>query len=175
MKECPKCGSYDINFDDYDVVNATVGRCNRCKELTNFKLLDEANKAKNDVEHIKSNVSIENKNISDDSIEKNNKSIIQQINLQESIKLAKNSNVIDLILTERDRQDKKYGPQSHNPEIWQSIMAEEFGEMAQAINETIFNNGEEKRKLGGIENIKKELIHILAVGFAMYIDLEGKK
>lgn len=168
MRHCPFCNSSDIDFTGYDFAKQTVGQCKRCKAIIRFTFLNE-------YEHIKTNINIDNINISDDDIKKSNISIIQQINLQESIKLAKNSNVIDLILTERDRQDKKYGPQSHNPEIWQSIMFEEFGEMAQAVNETIFNNGEEKRKLGGIENIQKELIHILAVGFAMYIDLEGKK
>ncbi|MEA5001331.1 MAG: hypothetical protein VB017_05555 [Endomicrobiaceae bacterium] len=154
MRRCPKCGSANIYFDDNNVIYQATGRCICCGKVTTFI---KANEDKKDIEHIKNN------NVKD------------IINLQESINLVKNLNVLYLILEERNRQDQKYGPQSHNPEVWQSIMAEEFGEMAQAVNETMFNNGEEKRKLGGIENIQKELIHILAVGFAMYIDLGGKK
>lgn len=85
-----------------------------------------------------------------------------------------NYNLFIKICEERIRQDKKFSPQSYNPEVWLSIMSEEVGEMAQAINETMFDNGPEKRKLGGIENIQKELVQILAVGFAMYADLDNK-
>lgn len=159
MKHCPFCNSIDIDFTGYDFAKQTIGQCKRCKKIIRFLSLNEYEN---------------NIYISDDVIKKSNISVLKLINLQESLLHAKNLNLLYLILEERNRQDQKYGPQSHNPEVWQSIMAEEFGEMAQAINETIFNNGEEKRKLGGIENIKKELIHILAVGFAMYIDLEGK-
>lgn len=40
---------------------------------------------------------------------------------------------------------------------------EEYGEYCQAVNETVFNNGEEARKLGGYENMMMELTHVAAV------------
>ena len=72
--------------------------------------------------------------------------------------------VIQDILTERQRQDKKWGEQNHPPQFWTGILGEEFGELCEAINETVFDNGTDK---GGYENMKKEAIHVaaVAVGF----------
>jgi hypothetical protein len=68
-----------------------------------------------------------------------------------------------LVNQERDRQDKKWGEQNHQPQYWTGILGEEYGEYCQAVNETVFYNGEEARKKGGYDNMMKELTHVAAV------------
>lgn len=50
---------------------------------------------------------------------------------------ARNSQalVIASIVQERQRQDSIFGQQDHTPFKWLSILSEEFGEVAKAINE----------------------------------------
>jgi len=62
----------------------------------------------------------------------------------------------DLILTERIRQNAKWGEQNHDDEIWFAIMTEEIGEVAQAILHTRFGG-----KAGGTTEV--ELVHVAAV------------
>ena len=78
-------------------------------------------------------------------------------------------NAISEILAERNRQDCKWGEQNHVLEKWVPILGEEFGELCEAINETIFDNGSDK---GGYENVRKEAIHVAAaaVGFLECIE-----
>lgn len=47
--------------------------------------------------------------------------------------------------------------------MWTGILGEEYGELCQAINETIFYNGTDK---GGYDNMRKEAIHVAAVAIA---------
>lgn len=71
--------------------------------------------------------------------------------------------ILDLVQRERTRQDKKWGVQNHSPEFWTGILGEEFGEYCQAVNETVFYNGKEAAKMGGNQNMLKELTHVAAV------------
>jgi hypothetical protein len=80
--------------------------------------------------------------------------------------------VIDMIRAERDRQDKKWGVQRHDLPVWATILGEEYGELCQAINETIFDNGPEARLKGGYANVKKEAIQVAAVAVALVEMLE---
>lgn len=68
-----------------------------------------------------------------------------------------------LVNRERNRQDAKWGEQNHPPQYWTGILGEEYGEYCQAVNETVFYNGEEARKKGGYDNMMKELSHVAAV------------
>lgn len=43
--------------------------------------------------------------------------------------------IIEKVLEERSRQDKKWGEQNHSAPVWGMIIGEEYGEMCQAINE----------------------------------------
>lgn len=85
------------------------------------------------------------------------------------------SKVIDSILTERQRQDKKWGEQNHLPQFWTGILGEEFGELCQAVNETVFDNGPEERKKGGYENMRREAIHVAAVAVGFLECLERNR
>ena len=72
------------------------------------------------------------------------------------------------VLTERLRQDQKWGVQHHTPERWLAILGEEFGELSEAVCETIFDNGLAARQCGGYENMRREAIHVAAVAVALW-------
>lgn len=79
---------------------------------------------------------------------------------------------IEGIIQERKRQDGLWGEQNHIPEKWIGILGEEFGELCQAINSTIFGD---KPDLGGYENMKKEATHLGAVAIGFLECLERNK
>ncbi len=85
------------------------------------------------------------------------------------------NDVIKAVLAERQRQDEKWGEQNHLPQFWTGILGEEYGELCQAINETVFDNGEEERKKGGYENMRKEAIHVAAVAVGFLECLERNR
>jgi hypothetical protein len=76
---------------------------------------------------------------------------------------------------ERRRQDEKWGVQNHFPTTWLAILGEEFGELSEAIVETIFYNGMAARQRGGFVNIRREAIHVAAVAVAMVEYLDRQK
>ncbi len=80
--------------------------------------------------------------------------------------------VIDAVLMERKRQDAKWGEQNHLPHFWTGILGEEYGELCEAINETVFDNDSDK---GGYENMKTEAIHVAAVAIGFLECLERNK
>lgn len=76
---------------------------------------------------------------------------------------------------ERARQDYKWGEQNHAPELWMGILGEEYGELCQAVNETVFNNGPEAKLKGGYENMRAEAIQVAAVALAFVECLDRKR
>ncbi len=76
------------------------------------------------------------------------------------------------VINERARQDKKWGEQNHYPPFWMGILGEEFGELCQAVNETVFDNG---TNLGGYENMRKEAVQVAAVALAFIECLDRNK
>jgi NTP pyrophosphatase (non-canonical NTP hydrolase) len=70
------------------------------------------------------------------------------------------------VVAERIRQDAKWGQQNHEPALWLGILGEEFGELCQAVNETVFDNGAEERAKGGYANMRAEATQIAAVAIA---------
>ena len=76
------------------------------------------------------------------------------------------------IQMERSRQDRKWGEQNHHPMVWLSILGEEFGELCQAVNETVFDNGPQATLKGGRGNMRKEAVQVAAVAQALveYLD-----
>lgn len=73
--------------------------------------------------------------------------------------------VFSAIATERESQDAKWGEQNHSPQYWLGILGEEFGELCQAVNETVLPNAD-KKHLGGYDEMRKEAIQIAAVAVA---------
>jgi len=59
--------------------------------------------------------------------------------------------VLAEIVTERARQDDKWGEQHHTDFVWHAILAEEVGEVAEAILE------------GRQADVRRELIQVAAV------------
>lgn len=80
--------------------------------------------------------------------------------------------VINAVLLERKRQDSKWGEQNHPPHYWTGILGEEYGELCEAINETVFDNWSDK---GGFENMRREAIHVAAVAIGFLECLERNK
>ncbi len=80
--------------------------------------------------------------------------------------------IIQAVKAERDRQDTKWGEQNHPPMFWTGILGEEFGELCEAINETVFDNGTDK---GGYDNMRTEAIQVAAVAVGFLECLERNK
>ena len=65
------------------------------------------------------------------------------------------------VAAERDRQDKKWGVQRHDPQWWLVILAEEVGEVARAIFES------------DTKDYREELIQVAAVAVAAIESLDA--
>jgi len=64
------------------------------------------------------------------------------------------------VCNERERQDKKWGFQNHDPSVWLMILGEEVGEVNKAALEYKFNDV-------NLKNYRDELIQVIAVCFSM--------
>ena len=72
------------------------------------------------------------------------------------------SEVIQRVLKERDRQDTKWGfPQRNTPMEWNSILMEEVGEFAQALNNALLDGD------GKLEKALKEVEQVAAVAISI--------
>ncbi len=71
----------------------------------------------------------------------------------------------DLVLHERFRQDSKWGEQNLPPELWATILGDEYGEFCEAVRGTVWSEGPKGEK-GGRENMMIELTHVAAVAVA---------
>lgn len=72
------------------------------------------------------------------------------------------------VTNERRKQDKKWGEQNHDPFTWLTILAEEFGEFAQAALHTRFGGS-------AAEGLHEEAVHVAAVALAMVECLHREK
>lgn len=62
-----------------------------------------------------------------------------------------------------ETQEKQWGDEKHlSPHQWLGLIAEEIGEMTEAVNETYLPN-RTKKHLGGIEHIQEEAIQAMAL------------
>jgi len=77
--------------------------------------------------------------------------------------LTARADALQSVIAERARQDAKWGEQNHDLPYWVGILGEEFGELCQAINETVFNNGPVEREKGGYANVRAEAVQVAAV------------
>ena len=71
--------------------------------------------------------------------------------------------VLAEVRAERERQDAKWGEQNCHDFEWVSILAEEFGEAAQAANEANFTSGNRR---GDWSHLRSELVQVAAVAVA---------
>ena len=76
--------------------------------------------------------------------------------------LAKRTKIINDINDERNRQDYKWGEQRHDYPTWLTILGEEFGEVAQAMQA---QKGWGKQT--DSSDLYKELIQVAAVATAI--------
>ena len=70
-----------------------------------------------------------------------------------------NERTIKDIQDERERQDKKWGKQTHHPYLWNTILGEEVGEVNKASLD--FYNA-----IGTQSQLEEEIIQVIAVGIA---------
>ena len=70
--------------------------------------------------------------------------------------------VIEEVIRERERQNAKWGIQTHNAGTWLSILMEEVGEASRATHPHELS----------LENYRKELIHVAAVAVATVEDFD---
>lgn len=85
------------------------------------------------------------------------------------------STILKEIVKERKCQDTKWRKQNHRIEFWTGLLGEEYGELCEAINEAVFDNGPAKRKKGGYENMRKKAIHVAAVAVGFLECIERNK
>ena len=70
---------------------------------------------------------------------------------------------LDLVLIERKTQNNKWGyPQFNNPFEWASILMEEVGEFAQALNNALLGSAN-----GSTEEVIKEAVQVSAVALSI--------
>jgi len=83
--------------------------------------------------------------------------------------------IIEDILTERIRQDGKWGEQNHFELKWLAILMEEVGEVAEVANEIhpTINTG--KAGLKQYKDLRKELIHVAATCVAWMESLDRRE
>lgn len=74
---------------------------------------------------------------------------------------------LNLVLREREKQNKKWGEQNHDSYRWLAILGEEFGELSQAILHDEFGG-----KAAG--TTREELIQVVAVGLQWLECIERK-
>ncbi|WP_302939570.1 helix-turn-helix domain-containing protein [Megamonas funiformis] len=78
------------------------------------------------------------------------------------------------VMQEVNKQNRQWGDESElTPHQWLGLIQEEVGEIAQAVNETYLPN-KTKTKLGGKENIQKEIYQTAALLIRFSKKIEGE-
>jgi NTP pyrophosphatase (non-canonical NTP hydrolase) len=76
--------------------------------------------------------------------------------------MIKREQAIQRIIKERDRQDAKWGfPQHNTPFEWLSILTEEVGELAEALNNALLGGD------GDLEHAMVEAVQVAAVAVSI--------
>ena len=88
--------------------------------------------------------------------------------------------VLAEVLGERQRQDAKWGQQTHAPEVWLMVLAEEVGEANQAVFEALFPRFDKRAAERGPRNLseyRQELVQVAAVAVAAIesLDRQGSR
>ena len=77
---------------------------------------------------------------------------------------------INAVRDERQRQEKKWGEQNHDPYTYLAILIEEVGEYAQACLQTQFGG-----KHGGLDHMREAAVQTAAVALAIVECLDRSK
>lgn len=80
---------------------------------------------------------------------------------------VRNGEAVMRVMREQERQLQKWGVQSHEPLIWNLILAEEIGEAAQELYEYTFSAREES-----LTALREELVQVVAVCGSMLESLK---
>lgn len=81
-----------------------------------------------------------------------------------SKRVINRNKIFDMIDKERSRQDKKFGKPDCSLYEWMGILGEEYGELCEAVNESIFRDENKKTpEMGEKDNIIKEAVQVAAV------------
>ena len=78
---------------------------------------------------------------------------------------AQTFNALEAVAKERQRQDSKWGEQSHSPELWLAILVEEVGEVAKEVAES-------QAKPLDVGAYRTELIQVAAVAISAIESLD---
>ena len=80
------------------------------------------------------------------------------------------------ILSERTRQDSKWGQQNHDDLYWLSILTEEVGEAAKAINDHTHDNLDTFHGIShiGFNDVHAEVVQCAAVCVAWLEEMERR-
>jgi NTP pyrophosphatase (non-canonical NTP hydrolase) len=72
--------------------------------------------------------------------------------------------VLDDVIAERNRQDRKWGQQRHDMTVWMTVIGEEFGEVCQVILKARPNP--DWQIDGSRDHLRAELVQLAAVTIA---------
>ncbi len=75
---------------------------------------------------------------------------------------------LEYVLNERKRQDEKWGIQNHSMEWWLAILGEEYGELAKAILDVRFENGDPA-------HVRTECVQVCAVALSIIECIDRNK
>lgn len=81
--------------------------------------------------------------------------------------------VIADVIFERTFQERKWGVQEHPGDTWLRILAEEFGEIAKAVNESA-SAELEADLIRELANLREEIVQTCAVGVAWLEDWDRR-
>lgn len=81
--------------------------------------------------------------------------------------------VIADVVFERVFQERKWGPQEHSADTWFRILAEEFGEIAKALNESA-SADLEADLIRHLTNLREEIVQTTAVAVAWLEDWDRR-
>lgn len=90
------------------------------------------------------------------------------LNLTDAWDFEHQTKILSEIKIERARQNEKWGVQTHSIAEWMMILGEEFGEACNEGNEAYFRDAP-------LDELRKELIHTMAVAFAIVEGIDNQK
>ena len=82
--------------------------------------------------------------------------------------------VLDEVKVERERRERLWGEQNHDPQDYFAILSEEVGEVAKEVVEWRFNPAPKKRE-DRLTFMRHELIQVAAVAVAMIEAIDRRK